>query len=98
MDCNTNIYIFAIVKSIQIQIWAISNAKVQNKYGKDSKKRKIFIEDEKIPLLMKDCECSRSSVYYALKFVTNSKLAKEIRKAAKKKYGAKEGNESYIED
>lgn len=65
---------------------------------KIAKKRKIFIEDEKIPLLMKDCECSRSSVYYALKFVTNSKLAKDIREIAKTKYGAKEGSESYIKD
>ena len=65
---------------------------------KIAKKRKIFIEDEKIPLLMKDCECSRSSVYYALKFVTNSKLAKEIREVAKTKYGAKEGYDTYIKD
>lgn len=58
---------------------------------KIAKKRKILIEEEKIPLLMKECDCSRSSVYNALAFATNSKLSKRIREAAaSERFGGKE--------
>lgn len=56
---------------------------------KIAKKQKILIEEEKISLLMKECQCSRSSVYYALAFATNSKLASRIREMATSKFGAK---------
>ena len=42
LDCNLKGRIFAIVNSIQVLLWTISNAKIQNKYGKDSKKTENF--------------------------------------------------------
>lgn len=38
---------------------------------------------------MDKCDCSRASVYYALSYVTNSKLAKQIRETAISELGAK---------
>lgn len=54
---------------------------------KIAKKKKILVGDEKIPLLMKHCECSKASVYNALAYVTNSLLAEKIRSAALELYG-----------
>lgn len=65
---------------------------------KIAKKQKILIEDEKIPLLMQECECSRSSVYYALSFVTNSTLAKKIRDTAIGKHDAKVANIPFVKE
>lgn len=42
LDYNLKVYIFAIVNSIQVLLWTISNVKIQNKYGKDSKKTENF--------------------------------------------------------
>ena len=42
LDYNLKVCIFAIVNSIQVLLWTISNAKIQNKYGKDSKKTENF--------------------------------------------------------
>ena len=64
---------------------------------KIAKKQKILIEDEKIPLLMQECQCSRSSVYYALSFVTNSSLAKKIRDVATTKFDGKLANIPFVQ-
>lgn len=74
-----------------MQIYKINMVKI-------AKKQKILIEEEKIPLLMEECQCSRSSVYYALAFVTNSKLAKKVRDIATTKYDAKVANIPFVRE
>ncbi len=74
----------------QMQKYKINMVKI-------AKKQKILIEDEKIPLLMQECQCSRSSIYYALSFVTNSSLAKKIRDVATTKFEGKQVNVPFVQ-
>lgn len=95
---NPKFYIFAkefkskfILGIFQMQKYKINMVKL-------AKKQKIFIEDEKIPILMDKCDCSRASVYYALSYVTNSKLAKQIRETAISELGAKVARVPFIKE
>ena len=50
--------------------------------------KKIMFKSEIVPKLCKDFGCSRGTVYYALRYVSNSKQAENIRKKALGSYGA----------
>lgn len=54
---------------------------------KIAKVQKILIDEEKIPKLMKDFGCSRGTVYNAIAYRSNSKLAEKIRDQACNRYG-----------
>lgn len=54
---------------------------------KIAKLQKILIDEDKIPKLVRDFGCSRTSVYNAIAFRTNSKLSEKIRSQACDRYG-----------
>lgn len=54
---------------------------------KIAKIQKILIDEDKIPKLMRDFGCCKSTVYNAIMFRTNSQKAKDIRNQACNRYG-----------
>ena len=55
--------------------------------------RKIFVDERKIPTLMKKFGASKSPIYNALRYHTNSELAALIREAAINEFGGVEGKD-----
>ena len=55
--------------------------------------RKIFVDERKIPTLMKKFGASKSTIYNALRYHTNSELASLIREAAINEFGGVEGKD-----
>ena len=55
--------------------------------------RKIFVDERKIPTLMKKFGASKSTIYNALRFHTNSELASLIRESAINEFGGVEGKD-----
>ena len=55
--------------------------------------RKIFVDERKIPSLMKKFGASKSTIYNALRYHTNSELAALIREAAINEFGGVEGKD-----
>lgn len=51
--------------------------------------KEIMVKKGVAPKIAKDLACHINSVYMALRGVTDSELADEIRKLAKKKYGGR---------
>lgn len=52
------------------------------------KVKKIMFKSEIVPKLCKDFGCSKGTVYYALRYVSNSEQAEKIRNKALNTYGA----------
>lgn len=55
--------------------------------------RKIFVDERKIPTLMKKFGVSKSTIYNALRYHTNSEQASLIREAAINEFGGVEGKD-----